>query len=93
MHTFKSYQRNQASIILAVEAQLMASTNGTKSKRILALSMVFELLGILLATCVFQCNQQFEQLRPSWRLVCIASAVSIMLVWIGMILLATALLL
>jgi len=81
---------------LAVEAQLMSSANSARTKRILALSMTFELLGILLVTCVFQCNQQFEhsqRLRPLQRLVWITSAASIVLIWIGMVFLAAALLL
>jgi Na+/phosphate symporter len=84
--------------MLAVEAQLMASTNNDRARRVLVISMVFELLGILLATWVFQCNQQFkfengQRLRPLQRVVWITSAVSIVLIWVGMIFLAAALLL
>jgi hypothetical protein len=89
-----TYFSTQAGAIITIQLQMLTSgsmaTTAT-TRALLFFGMTFELLAILLAICFFQSQHYSEDSQRPLALLRMASGVPVVLVWMGIVGLASAL--
>jgi uncharacterized membrane-anchored protein len=89
-----TYFSTQAGAIITIQLQMLTSgsmATTTTTRALLFFGMTFELLAILLAICFFQSQYYSEGSQRPPALLRMASGVPVVLVWMGIVGLASAL--